>query len=410
MRGHALGRVIWSNASSGQMQLGFSPQRGIQRSPRAELSAAQSDDFSREVYCINGLPIDAIEISAALHKIDVAIANKLPFLVSTPNLNFIVISQTDPQFRESLLLSDVCLPDGMPVVWIAWVLGIPIQARIAGADLFEALASRQCSASRLKVFLLGGAKGVAEAACRNLNFRRGGLRCVGYLYPGFGTVEDMSHREITDRINAASADMLVVSLGAQKGQLWLQRNHRHLTLPVRAHLGATINFAAGTVARAPRMLQKIGLEWLWRVREEPYLWRRYWHDGVVLLRLLITHVLPLAAFVRWLQFVEVRKEGQDLVITCLQRDQETLLSFSGFATARNAGLAISHFRNALVISHSIVLDLSGVRFFDFRLLGLVLMLRKQLKERGKTMTIVGVSPRLKRLFHLSGASYLLDPN
>ena len=87
-----------------------------------------------------------------------------------------------------------------------------------------------------------------------------------------------------------AADFLAVSLGAKKGQLWLHRNHQRLTVPVRAHLGVTVNFQAGTVKRAPPRLRAWGLEWLWRIKEEPHLWRRYAHDGWVLLGLIFTRV------------------------------------------------------------------------------------------------------------------------
>src|SRR5208282_5209042 len=85
------------------------------------------DDLSREVYCILGMPIDAIEMPAVLHSIDAAAANGAPFLISTPNLNWLVNSQQDAEFRESVLLSDLCPTDGMPIVWIARLMGLPIK-------------------------------------------------------------------------------------------------------------------------------------------------------------------------------------------------------------------------------------------------------------------------------------------
>ena len=90
--------------------------------------AALPDDLSREVYCILGIPIDAIEMSAVLRIIGMAAANRAPFVISTPNLNFLVNSQSDAEFRESVLLSDLCPADGMPIVWIARLMGIPINA------------------------------------------------------------------------------------------------------------------------------------------------------------------------------------------------------------------------------------------------------------------------------------------
>ena len=223
-----------------------------------------------------------------------AAAGRTAFLISTANLNFLVNSQLDRDFRESLLLSDLCTADGMSIILIARLIGIPIENRIAGSDIFDALKAEHGFENPLKIFLFGGPEGVAAAASTALNSQPSGLHCVGSFYPGFCSVDEMSQDEIIDKINSSGADFLMASLGARKGQLWLLRNHHRLLIPVRAHLGATVNFQAGTVRRAPPTMRKFGLEWLWRIKEERYLWRRYWNDGRVLLRLLLTRILPLS--------------------------------------------------------------------------------------------------------------------
>ena len=116
----------------------------------------------------------------------------------------------------------------------------------------------------------------------------------------------MSTPAIIDAINASDADFLAVALGAKKGQAWLQQNHARLRIPVRVHLGATINFQAGTLKRAPTLIQRLGLEWLWRIKEEPQLWRRYWNDGLALLGLLITRVFPLLLVTFWSRLTSSR--------------------------------------------------------------------------------------------------------
>src|SRR6202035_5028024 len=100
---------------------------------------------------------------------------------------------------------------------------------------------------------------IAAAAGRALNAEPGGLQCVGSFFPGFGTLEDMSRDDIIDKINSSDADFLVASLSAKKGQLWLQRNHHRLRIPIRSHLGAAMNFEAGSVKRAPPVMRKYGL-------------------------------------------------------------------------------------------------------------------------------------------------------
>jgi N-acetylglucosaminyldiphosphoundecaprenol N-acetyl-beta-D-mannosaminyltransferase len=361
--------------------------------------AAPPDDLSREVYCILGMPVDAIGMHAALRCIKSAAAAKAPYLISTPNLNFLVNSQLDPDFRESLILSDLCTADGMPIIWIAWLTGIPIKNRIAGSDIFDALKA-ECTAHPLKIFLFGGAEGVATAASRALNSQPSGLYCVGSLYPGFCSVEEMSRDDIIDNINSSGADFLVASLGAQKGQLWLQRNHHRLLIPVRAHLGASLNFQAGTVKRAPPIIRKFGLEWLWRIKEEPYLWRRYWIDGSVLLRLLFTRVLPLAFWTWWVR-PKYEHRGEDLIITQAYGHESVTVSLSGPANARHLDKAIPAFRTAIATKKPITLDFSNTRTVDARFLGLLLMLKKKLKGNGAPPIFVGLSPGLQRIFRIN---------
>ena len=311
----------------------------------------------------------------------------------------------DRDFRESLILSDLCTADGMPIIWIAWLTGIPIKYRIAGSDIFDSLKAEQSSTHPLKIFFFGGAEGVAAAASRALNGQFSGVYCVGSLYPGFYSVDEMSRDDIIDNINASGADFLVASLGAQKGQLWLQRNHHRLLIPVRAHFGASLNFQAGTIRRAPPIMRKFGLEWLWRIKEEPYLWRRYWNDGSVLLRLLFTHVLPFA-FWTWRLRLSYERRGEDLIITQFYGHESVTVSLSGPANARNVDNAIPAFREAIAAKKQITLDFSNTRTVDARFLGLLLMLKKTLKSTGANLVFVGLSPGLARIFRLNRLDFV----
>jgi N-acetylglucosaminyldiphosphoundecaprenol N-acetyl-beta-D-mannosaminyltransferase len=332
--------------------------------PRLRASAASLDDLGRNVYCVLGLPIDALDMPAILRRIEAAAASRAPFLISTPNSNFLVHSRSDPEFRESVLDSDLCPADGMSVVWICRLIGIPITHRLSGSDIFEALKVPNRDGRQLKVFLFGGAPGVAAAAAEKLNAAPLGLSCVGTLDPGFGSIEEMSRDPIIDQVNASGADFLAASLGAKKGQLWLHRNHQRLTVPVRAHLGAAINFQAETIKRAPHRLQTWGLEWLWRIKEEPHLWRRYGYDGGVLLRLLFTRILPLAIINRWYR-LKSQRQPKELLIKIEQKQDSVTIGLEGDATDRHIDKAISFFQDKLsssLISRALVLltrDFSG---------------------------------------------------
>jgi N-acetylglucosaminyldiphosphoundecaprenol N-acetyl-beta-D-mannosaminyltransferase len=365
-------------------------------------------NLARTVYCVLGIPIDAVDMATVLQRIRAAATSRAVLLISTPNLNFLVNSLSDQEFRESLLDSDLCPPDGAPIVWIARLLGLPIEERVAGSDLLERLQAGGAATRRLGIFLFGGAKGVAAAAARAIDAGPGGLRCVGTMDPGFCEVSEMSQDHIIDTVNSSAADLLVLSLGAKKGQLWLQRNHDRLTIPVRSHLGAAINFQAGIIKRAPPFVRGWGLEWLWRIKEENYLWKRYAHDGLMLLGLLLTRVLPLATITRWQRF-RLNRQPQDLLIRKIHGDQSTVIGLCGSASEAHIPKAISSFQEALAGNGDVVIDLSDTRLIDARFLGLLLMLRKELRSRKSKLRFTGASRGMARIFRLSELGFLLSP-
>lgn len=255
------------------------------------ISSALPPDFSRDVRCVLGLPFDAItevEAEALLRR---NILERRRCFMSTPNLNFAVACLSDAAFRLSVLQSDLSLADGWPVIAYGRLSGTRLPERVAGSTLFERVRASSVRPS-LSVYFFGGPNGAAQAACKKLNTTQSGITCVGFEEPGFGSIEEMSTSERIDHINKSRPDILVLALGAKKGQAWIQRNLPHLDVPVVSHLGAVVNFVAGSVKRAPTWVQSVGLEWLWRVREEPSLWRRYAGDGSAFLRLLAGRFMP----------------------------------------------------------------------------------------------------------------------
>ncbi len=197
----------------------------------------------------------------------------------------------------------------------------------------------------------------------------------------------MSTQEIVASINAADPDFVLVSLGAAKGQDWIERNQDQLNAPVIAHLGAVVDFVAGTIRRAPKWMREVGLEWLWRIFADPMLCKRYWNDGRALLGFIRRRVGPLqrAAQVQaaiqpaiQTQSVDVLKMAGDLVVTQRNALRQALSDF-----AQNAG--------------NLTLDLTGVRSVDASALGQVRMLERETRKRGDSLT-VKFSPELEPAF------------
>jgi len=365
-------------------------------------AARSVPDFSRQVHCLLGVPVDAVDLAAATEKIRVAAARRSPCFLSTPNVNFLVACQSDAAFRNSIIDSDLSVADGMPLVWLARLVGIPIRERVAGAALFDALRYRP--GRRLSVYFFGGPDGVAERAARNLSLEGGGLDCVGYESPGFGSIDEMSTEAVLGRINASRADVLVVSLGARKGQAWIERNRRQLTVPVISHLGVVLHFAAGMVRRAPAWLQRCGLEWLWRIKEQPALWRRYFSDGLALLALLVTRVLPYAWYLRRHRAdserlaaarAETRREGE----TCIVRLQ-------GAWTQSNIARLRRCFHHAALAGKDVSVETSGVTYVDSAFVGLLMLLQGHLRHHGKRLLMPSASDAVRRVLGYCCAEFL----
>jgi len=346
-------------------------------------------DFSRPLVCLLGLPFDAIDIGQAVERIRRAAREGRRCFVSTPNLNFVMTARFDATFRGSVLRSDLSLVDGMPLVWAARLLGLPLPGRVSGADVFEALQDH--AGPPVTVFLFGGPPGVAARACEAINRRAGGLRCVGFDEAGYGSVESMSADDRIEKINRSGAQFVIASLGASKGQAWLERNADRLNAPVLSHLGAVLNFAAGSVQRAPRWMAVSGLEWAWRIKEEPALWRRYWRDGIGALWLLLTRVIPDA--------IATRGPGQRAVpareparLQISPAPPGLLLALSGSWHGHEATLRSALTRCAAEADH-LRIDLTGAAELDNAAIALLLIARGWFEARGG-FEVVGASRTL----------------
>ena len=336
----------------------------------------------RDVVALFGLPFDigdTEEVASRLRRI--ALAGERCWL-STANLDWLLMAREDQAFRRAALDSDMLTMDGGPVAALARGAGVAGASRVAGADLFEALAA-PTQERPLRVFFFGGRDGAAETATERLreNARAGaGLAPAGYLNPGYGDVSAMSAPDTLARINDSGADLLIVSLGAAKGQAWIARNRHALTAPIVSHLGAVVDFTAGTIARAPSVVQRVGAEWAWRIGQDPALWRRYARDAAALPGLLAE-----ARTLRALTSAQDAAGGEG----SLQHDRTC-------GTLRVTGPApTDQLREALSTARRVVLAEDARP--SLRALGVLLLAREEARREGRTLLVEGEGPRAARL-------------
>lgn len=366
-----------------------------------------TNEFERKVFCLLGLPFDAISMKDAVLKTQKSVLTQQRLFLSTPNLNFLIACQSDRNFRQSVINSDLSVVDGMPLVWVARLLGYPIKERVAGSDLFQQLQLTDDSPeTKIKVFFFGGEEGVAETACAQLKKSDGAMTCVGYSSPGFGSIEDMSSLDVIEKINNAHADFLLIALGAKKGQAWIEYNRNKLSVPVISHLGAVVNFVAGTVKRAPVLFQKLGTEWLWRIFQEPKLWQRYFHDGVAFIKLLAFRVLP---HMIWRLFhYKTLQSSKPVICEEEKLSGVTVITITGICIEATIEPLRLLLRERHKVFHHTTIDLTHVPAIDGAFLGLCLILDKYLREKSLKLRFTGLNASVGRVFYWNCAEYMLS--
>lgn len=233
-----------------------------------------------------GMTIDSVDMQQAVARVLEWIESgdrQLRYVV-TPNVNHAIMFQDHEGLRAAYADASLVIADGMPLVLAARWLGRDLPDRVAGSDLAPAVIAKAGMGRGIRVFLLGGAEGVAERAAAVIDAQFGTSRVVGCYAPPLGFEHDAAECEkILKRVNEATPDLLLIGLGAPKQELWVHRFRRDLRVPAALCIGATIDFIAGNKPRAPDWMRRTGVEWIHRVVTEPRrLAGRYARDGMLL--------------------------------------------------------------------------------------------------------------------------------
>lgn len=220
------------------------------------------------------LLVDSVRFDEALRRIEQLVDAGRGGMVFTPNVDHVVVASREVRLRDAYTRASLVLADGQPLVWTSAWLGHRLPEKVSGSDLFLPLMQRAAQ-RRNRVYLLGAGPGVAEEAGRRLASSLGVLIC-GTDAPRVGFSPGPDEDSIVERIRMARPDLLLVCLGAPKAELFLDRVRSRIAPAVGLCFGGTLDFYVGRVRRAPRWMQRAGLEWLFRLAQEPRrLARRY---------------------------------------------------------------------------------------------------------------------------------------
>jgi N-acetylglucosaminyldiphosphoundecaprenol N-acetyl-beta-D-mannosaminyltransferase len=225
---------------------------------------------------VHGIPIAITDYDRALRFIDDAVTAGERGYVCVSNVHTVMAAEEDAELRAALQASTFNVPDGMPLVWALNLLGHSLQDRVYGPELM-ARASARAAENGQRFYLYGGRnQGALVQLALNLRTRFPGIRIVGGYSPPHRPLTADEEQQVADEINATDADVVWVGIGVPKQEKWMARMRDRLDAPVLIGVGAAFDFHAGLVPQAPPMLQRIGLEWAYRLVQEPRrLWRRY---------------------------------------------------------------------------------------------------------------------------------------
>ncbi|WP_322815158.1 WecB/TagA/CpsF family glycosyltransferase [Chloroflexus sp.] len=358
----------------------------------------------RKLLVILGVPIDNLTMAEALDRCDEFIvegrATGRLHQIATVNADFVVNALHDPELRRILQEADMATADGMPLVWASRLLGGPLPGRVTGADMVPALAERAAQRG-YSIFFLGAREGVAAKAAAILQERYPGLKVAGVLSPPPRSVLEMD-RSIVETVKAAQPDILLVAFGNPKQEKWIRMYAHELRVPIAIGVGGTFDMIVGVTRRAPLWMQRSGLEWVYRLIQEPRrLWKRYVHDFVYFGYFFFRQwwamqrgsalsmvpnpepaqvpppIEPAAPPIPW----PVLTVGHRLDVNNLESFRQEAYRLLGE-------------------QHYLILDLSQTKFLDSSALGALVALARQARAKGGDLFLLNVQEPILRILDL----------
>lgn len=358
---------------------------------------------------IMGVPFDNVTTRHTLSLIQRMVESRAPHYIATANVDFLVQAQSDAELRRILLDAHLVLCDGQPLIWASRWLGNPLPERVAGSDLVP-LILRLAIEHKYRIFLLGAAEEMNKRAAEKMQVDYPGLIVAGRYSPPYAPLEKMDHEGIRKIIREARPDIVLVAFGCPKQEKWISMNYRETGVPVSVGVGATIDFLAGAILRAPLWMRKCGLEWTWRILMEPRrLVGRYakglWVFGFGLLSQRWRTAAP-SRRPTVLPPIAPTPIEPDASATAAKADAEDApespIQKLVMPKRLDAG-SVRELRSGwetLPQCECVVIDLSDTEFVDSTGVGFLIQLRRLAKDRGARFALAAVAPKVWRTIEM----------
>lgn len=243
------------------------------------------DNINDTVQLINA-KVNNVTMDEAIILVDEKIVKGGKGFVVTPNVDHIVRLEKDQAFQHAYNNAALVFADGQPLIWMAKKLKHPLKEKISGSDLFPRVC-QLCAEKGYSMYFFGAAEGVADEAAKNLAKKYPGLKVVGTCSPTYGFEKDNEKIDsYIKNINEKHPDVLILGLGTPKQEYFIDKEAEQIDFKLAFCLGASLDFEAGKIKRAPKWISKIGMEWFYRFLKEPKrLFKRYFVDDFKIIKL-----------------------------------------------------------------------------------------------------------------------------
>jgi N-acetylglucosaminyldiphosphoundecaprenol N-acetyl-beta-D-mannosaminyltransferase len=354
-------------------------------------------DWNRMSVALLGLPFDNVTMQEAVDLIEEKIDERGFHQVATANVDFVIRAMDDQELQDVLCSCDLIVPDGMPIVWASRLMGSKLKQRVSGIDLIPRLAEL-ASRRRYGIFLLGASEASSCQAAEALKMRFPDLHIAGRYSPPVSDLAEMDHEAILTRIEDAQPHILLVAMGHPKQEQWLAMHRHRLRVPLCMGVGASLDFLAGAVSRAPVWMQQAGLEWLYRTAQEPRrLFSRYLSDAFGLARHLPAQLAANAIQPRW---------PVNSTIETVRRGTSSVISITGHVCSSRLTELKEHLERAYEDDTHIVLNMAETAYFGLDSVGFLVHLAKTMKRRRRHLWLAAVPGHVSKVFRAARVSHL----